>query len=83
MTYSKWLETHAPIDQIVAVALPQLAELDKMSFDAILTTHSGTIVQAAKAVGIDLTDAEVEELVFRLFGVEDVPLTRADYDRHC
>ena len=83
-TYSQWLETHAPLDQIVVAALPPLAELEKLTFNAILDGYTGSIVQTAKASGIELTDAEVEELVSRLVGVEDVPpFTREDYDRHC
>jgi len=35
-------------------------------------------------IGIEPTDAEVEGIVERLFGVEDVQsFTQTDYDRHC
>ena len=84
MTYSEWLETNGPIDRLVAAALPPLSELEKLSFNAILDKHRGTVVRTAKALGIDLTDAEVEEVVYLLYGVKDVqPCTRADYDLHC
>lgn len=73
MTYTEWLGTHAPIDQLVAAALPPPAELDKMTFDAILDQFTGTIVLTAKVIGIDLTDAEVEQIVERLVGVKEWP----------
>lgn len=68
----------------MAAALPPLAALEKLSFDAILDGHTGTIVQTAKAIGIDLTDAEVEEIVEKLVGVKEWPAFRREhYDLHC
>lgn len=68
---TEWLQKNAPIDKMVAAALPPFAELETMTFDAILTMHGGTIVLAAKGLGIDLTDAEVEEIIERLVGVKE------------
>ena len=84
MMYSEWLKANGPIARLVASALPPLSELEKLTFNAILDQHSSTILRTARTIGIDLTDAEVEEVVYRLYGVKDVqPFTRADYDRHC
>ena len=60
MMYSEWLKANGPIDRLVAAALPPLSELEKLSFNAILDKHSDTILRTAKALGIDLADAEVE-----------------------
>ena len=72
MTYSEWLITQAPIDRLVAAALPPLSELEKLSFNAILDKHSNTILRTAKALGIDLTDAEVEKVMERIVGARAV-----------
>jgi len=84
MTYSEWLKANGPIARLVAAALPPLSELEKLTFNAILDQHSNTILRTAKAIGIDLTDAEAEEVVYRLYGVKDVqPFRREHYDLHC
>lgn len=84
MTFNEWFRKDAHIDKLVAVALPPLNELDKMTFDAIFDGYGSTIVQAAKALGIDLTDAEVEEIVERLVGVKEWPAFRHEhYDLLC
>lgn len=80
MTYTGWREKNATIDKLVAAALPPLAELEKLTFDAILDGHKGIIVQTAKSHGIDLTDAEVEEIVERGGGVKEWPEFREHYD---
>jgi hypothetical protein len=55
----------------VAAALPPLSELEKLTFNAILGQHRSTILRTAKALGIDLTDAEVEVILERLFGFKE------------
>lgn len=79
MTYSKWLEVNAPIDKLVAAALPPPAELDKLSFDAILVGYTGTIVVTAKGFVIDLNNAAVEEIVEKLVGVKEWPAFRREH----
>ena len=61
--YTEWSQTNTAIDQIVVAALPPLVELDQLTFDAILDMHKCVIVMPAKCFGIDLTDAEVEQIV--------------------
>lgn len=84
MTYAEWLQANGPIDRLVAAALPPLAELEKLTFDAILGGYGGTIIRVGRSLGIDLTDPEVEEIVYRLFGVKELPpFKQEDYDVLC
>ncbi len=84
VTYSEWLEHHPAIDKLVAAALPPLSELEQLTFDAILARHAATIAQATTALGITLTDAEVEHLLERLAGVKEMPpFRREHYDVLC
>ncbi len=78
MTNTEWSQKNTAIDQLVVVALPPLVELEQLTFDAILDKYTSTIVLAAKAIGIDLTDAEVEEIVYRVDGVEEWPEFRLE-----
>jgi hypothetical protein len=78
VTNTEWSQKNTAIDQLVVVALPPLVELEQLTFDAILDKYTSTIVLAAKAIGIDLTDAEVEEIVYRVDGVEEWPEFRLE-----
>jgi len=79
-----YLASTSNVYRPVAAALPPLSELEKLTFNAILDQHSNTILRTAKAIGIDLTDAEAEEVVYRLYGVKDwPPFRREHYDLHC
>lgn len=78
------MRRNSPIDKLVAAALPPLVELEKLTFDAIFDRHANTVVQAGRSLGIDLTDAEAEEIVYRLFGVKEPPeFRREHYDLYC
>lgn len=84
MTYSEWLKTNDPIDRLVAAAPPPLSELEELTVDAILGGYKGTVAQNGMSLGIDPTDAEVEEIVFRLVSVKECPpFCREDYDPYC
>jgi hypothetical protein len=72
------LQKNALIAKVVAAALPPLAKLDKLSFDAILGKYKGVIVLPAKGFGIDLNDAAVEEIVEKLVGVKEWPAFRRE-----
>lgn len=76
---TEWSQKNTAIDQLVIAALPRLVKLEQLTFDAILATHKGIIVQTAMARGIDLTDAEVEEIVERLVGVKEEPAFRREH----
>ena len=70
----------------MAAALPPLSDLEKLTFNAILDKQSDTILRTAKALGIDLADAEVEAEVIleRLVGVKEYPeFRREHYDLYC
>ena len=57
--------------------------MEKLTFDAIHDRHKEAIAQAGRSHGIDLADAAVEEIVYRLFGVKEPPeFRREHYDLH-
>lgn len=69
---------------MVAAALPPLGESEKLTFDGILTKYSAIVVQTVKARGIDLENSEVEEIVYRIVGLQEWPeFRREHYDLHC
>ncbi len=81
--YKTWIKT-VRIEDIIGGSVPHQAEIDKMTYADIRERFGQQIVAAANAVGIDLTDAELNDIIFTLFPVEEwPPFHRSDYDRHC
>lgn len=77
-------EIFVRLDTAVVAALPPLSDLERMSFDAILAECASTVMRVAGALGVQLTDAEVEVLLERLVGVRELPpFRREDYDLYC
>lgn len=72
------------IEDIIGESVPPRAELDQMTYADIRERFGQQIVVAAKAVGIDLTDAELIDAIFTLFPVEEwPPFHQSHYDLHC
>ena len=82
-TYKEWIKT-ARIEDIIGGSAPPRGELDKMTYADIKDKFGQQIVVAAKAVGIDLTDAELNDIIITLFPVEEwPPFHPSHYDLHC
>lgn len=82
MTYQQWIKT-ARIEEIIGGSIPPRAELEKMTYADIRERFGQQIVVAAKAVGIDLTDAELIDVIITLFPVEEwPPFHPSHYDVH-
>jgi hypothetical protein len=83
MTYQEWIKT-SRIEDIIGGDIPPRAELDQMTYADIRERFGQQIVVAAKAVGIDLTDAELIAIIITLFPAEEWPPFRpSHYDLHC
>lgn len=81
--YREWITT-TRIEDILGGSVPLRAELDRMTYADIRERFGQQIVTAAKAVGIDLTDAELIDIIITLFPVEEwPPFHRSHYDLHC
>jgi len=79
----EWIKTFR-IEDIIGESVPPRAELDKMTYADIRERFGQQIVAAAKAVGIDLTDAELLDIIITLFPVEEwPPFHPSHYDLHC
>jgi hypothetical protein len=82
MTYQAWIKT-TRIEDIIGSSVPPRAELDQMTYADIRNKFGQQIVAAAKAVGVDLTDAELIDIIITLFPVEEwPPFHRSHYDLH-
>lgn len=83
MTYQEWIKT-TRIEDIIGGSVPPRAELDRMTYADIRDRFGQQIVAAAKAVGTDLTDAELIDIIITMFPVEEwPPFQRSHYDLHC
>ena len=81
--YREWIK-HARIEDIIGGSVPPRGDLDKMTYAEIGQMFGRQIVAAAKAVGIDLTDAELTDIILTLFPVEQWPRFHpSHYDLHC
>lgn len=84
MASAERLERDQAIDTLVSAALPPQAELERLTFDAIVARHGSTVAQAATALGVHLTGSEVEAVLERLVGVKEMPpFRREHYDVLC
>lgn len=84
MASAERLERDQAIDTLVSAALPPQAELERLTFDAIVARHGSTVAQMATALGVRLTAPEVEAVLERLVGVKEMPpFRREHYDVLC
>lgn len=82
-TYREWIRL-ARIEDIIGGSVPPRGDLGKVTYAEIGQMFGRRIVAAAKAVGIDLTDAELADIIVTLFPVEQwPPFHPSHYDRHC
>jgi hypothetical protein len=82
-TYQAWIKT-TDIEDIIGNSVPPRAALDRMTYADIRDRFGQQIVAAAKAVGIDLTDAELIDIIITLFPAEEwPPFHPSHYDLHC
>ena len=79
----EWIKT-TRIEDIIGGSVPTRAELDQMTYADISERFGQQIVVAAKAVGIDLNDAELIDVIITLFPVKEwPPFHHSHYDLHC
>lgn len=80
--YREWIK-NTRIEDIIGGSAPPRGDLDKLTYAEIGQMIGGRIVAAAKAVGIDLTDAELTDIIITLFPVEPWPAFHpSHYDLH-
>ncbi len=82
-TYQDWIKT-VSTEEIIGGSVPPRGEIDTMTYADIKGKFGQKIIAAAKAVGIDLTDGELNDIIYRLFPVEQWPeFHPSHYDLHC
>lgn len=71
-TYQQWLETHKA-EGVFSEILPPQEELEKMTRKEIKEKYAHKLLHAAKAHGIDMTDADLNDLIDKAAGCEEMP----------
>jgi hypothetical protein len=83
MSYREWLKHNGSFDHIVLAIVPK-EEGDALTLRGIKEKFAAKILQAAQELGLDLRHEELDEILDRLFGVNEWPEFHiSHYNFHC
>ena len=80
-TFTEWSKSHK-MSELFGDILPCRDELENMTDHEIKKLYADKLVHAARKLDMDLTDEDIDEIIDKASGVEEIEPHRSHYDLH-